>query len=482
MALAVLPPSPEGELPSRTSHLRRLPLRLLGMLILALASVTLALLWMPGVPVTTAGARVSVDAVMRPSLSGPVEVEWLNRRTHPNLPVYSPIRPYLAVETVDRDRFAEELKANGPRAVGSDIARALSDHWKIYFLGLSGLVVVLSAVLHLVLTSFRARSLRSRARGAARAATASLSLLLALAAAGIFPALETIRTLNGIGGWSELIGTATFPSVIAPSGPELGDDITTAVIGDSVAAGFGGPPLTNATAQDKMCRRSSDSLASNLARSADWGTVNLACASATITPGACGPQKFPVTDQVAALKRIPNLKRVIVAVGANDGCWSDLVALCYGAARCDDELSAQYFERRLDQLVPNHYGLFGELADLPTRPLVVAVLYYDIWDPERLCRDTQAEGRPGLDEQKIRLLNARTAQLNRIIERDAQIHGFLVARPDFRGHELCTDLPFVYGAEHPGRFHPNAAGQAAIAMAVQGAILEGGVKPEAAGS
>ena len=39
-------------------------------------------------------------------------------------------------------------------------------------------------------------------------------------------------------------------------------------------------------------------------------------------------------------------------------------------------------------------------------------------------------------------------------------------QPQFDGHELCTDQPWVQGMRDPAPFHPTAAGELAITAAI----------------
>ena len=55
--------------------------------------------------------------------------------------------------------------------------------------------------------------------------------------------------------------------------------------------------------------------------------------------------------------------------------------------------------------------------------------------------------------------------MNDVIEQGAQAFGFSAVRPHFEGHELCTDQSWVQGMSDPAPFHPNSAGELAIAAA-----------------
>jgi hypothetical protein len=46
-----------------------------------------------------------------------------------------------------------------------------------------------------------------------------------------------------------------------------------------------------------------------------------------------------------------------------------------------------------------------------------------------------------------------------------------VATPDFSGHGVCSDQPYVQGLTDPAPFHPNATGELVIALADERALV-----------
>src|SRR5207245_7187134 len=103
----------------------------------------------------------------------------------------------------------------------------------------------------------------------------------ALAYAGAVHGLQNVRSL------SDLVGT--YPRSPSPVGPKV-RGYAGAVIGDSRAARLGGPPVANATDDDKACARSSDSLADEIGNQLGTHVLNLACSGASIAQGLLGPQ------------------------------------------------------------------------------------------------------------------------------------------------------------------------------------------------
>ena len=58
------------------------------------------------------------------------------------------------------------------------------------------------------------------------------------------------------------------------------------------------------------------------------------------------------------------------------------------------------------------------------------------------------------------------AQLNSVLRQGAEGFGFKSVLPTFDGHALCSAQPWVQGLSGAYPFHPNAAGELAIAAAI----------------
>ena len=56
-----------------------------------------------------------------------------------------------------------------------------------------------------------------------------------------------------------------------------------------------------------------------------------------------------------------------------------------------------------------------------------------------------------------------------MLAKGAQQFGFASPQPDFTGHELCSQQPYVQGLGAAAPFHPTALGELAIALADQAA-------------
>lgn len=158
-------------------------------------------------------------------------------------------------------------------------------------------------------------------------------------------------------------------------------------------------------------------------------------------------------------------KVIIVSVGADDVEWSIMTRLCVASKVCNDKVSTAYFTQLLDSFTRSYYQLLGDLANLPQHPAVLVNQYYDPFGKTMSCLNQY-----GMTAAKANVLVARLGQLNKVLAQGAQAFGFGVVQPDFTGHELCTQDPYVQGASDPAPLHPTAAGELAIALADQQAL------------
>jgi hypothetical protein len=78
---------------------------------------------------------------------------------------------------------------------------------------------------------------------------------------------------------------------------------------------------------------------------------------------------------------------------------------------------------------------------------------------------------------KVAVLNSRLASLNAILKNGAQAAHFNAVAVSFAGHQLCTDQPFVQGLSDNTPFHPTVAGELAIALADEQALVKSSTSP-----
>jgi hypothetical protein len=200
--------------------------------------------------------------------------------------------------------------------------------------------------------------------------------------------------------------------------------------------------------------------------------LNLACNSATIENGLLGVQILGdgqvVPAQLAEATTATHAKVIIVSVGADDVQWSVMTRLCVSSAVCSDKVSTAYYASLLGEFTRAYYQLLTELASLPAKPDVVVNEYYQPFGSSVSCLN-----RYGITPAKAAVLTGRLGQLNQVLSQGAQAFGFGVAVPDFAGHELCSQDPWVQGPGDPAPLHPEAPGQLAIALADEHALAGG---------
>jgi len=396
----------------------------------AVVSIAVALLITPARSVSAFGQTVAVGTAP-PSLSaaGPGELVLFGQTMPTTVRFLGPIRPRLVLTTIDLNEQVAASFTPGPHApIASTLGAKLVAGWRAYF-------------------------------------------LVEIA----FVALVAVVLLGAIAGWrrslEQLVGQSAGPPVAPAPGPTL-PQVEAVVLGDSTAAGVGGPPPADASPRDILCGRSSFAFASTLARVNDWNVENLACSGASIREGVLGPQVVrgqEVPAQLAVAKRAVDASTVIVAVGANDLGWSSFLRLCAVVDSCNNRAVDAYFQRSLETFTRSYLELLRQLATLPNDPRIVIVQYYVPFDPTQDClADT------GITSAKMAVLVDRLRALNTVLATGAETFGYVTAAPDFSGHELCTEQPYVQGPTEPAPLHPNARGELLIALTIERAILASG--------
>lgn len=469
--------------------------------VVAVVALVLALVVTPAAAVTVFGQDLRLGAVSPTSIrgfSGPGVAELFGEGPVATaLQFPGPIRPRIVWQRFDRNaaasQFIETSPSTGPTLRTSELGNALAAGWTSYFIQLVVVAAVLGATLRLVLIGAAAIAPRRAAMEGSRPGHLGQVLLTAVLAAAITAACAAFsvgaaRTqLASIGSLADITGTAPLVPARVPA-PPAQSAAQVAVIGDSTAAGVGNTDIAHPSAYDTACGRSQDAYARVIASAVQRSVVNLACSSATLETGLLGPQAegdVTVPPQVGVLQDLSELRVVIVSVGANDVGWADFLRLCYGLPRCDDQLSERLFQNRLDTFRIQYAQLLHQLATLPTHPAVIIVGYYDpfgdtfdcpaLTDPQAPVTPPPGYGfaaDPGQDNQptkvstKIDPMRSELTQLNAVLADGAKAFSFTSVEPSFSGHALCTPQPWVQGLSDHYPFHPNSAGELAIAAAL----------------
>ncbi len=484
----------------------------LTLLVLGVSALIVALALTPPVSVSTFGQTVQVSAVPPSlSLSGPGEADLFGEGSVQTVQHFNgPVRPLIVWKRFNRNdqasQFIQSSTHDGQRVVqtgAEQVGAALTRGWTTFFVRLIGVAGLAGALLYLLALGVAAlipgRPLEAPRRRRLRFLALSVAVSVVLAAAcTALTVVSAGQQLAGIQTLADVVGSANLVPAPAPVGPPV-KDVDLVVIGDSTAAAVGNAPLQDPTRADSACERSSDAYALVLQLTNSYRALNLACSGATIAAGLLGPQSaggMTLPPQVGVLKSISSVSVVVVSIGANDVDWTDSLSYCYGMTTCNDQATDQLFQSYLDAFKIQYSQLLQQLATLASHPTVVVNLYYDPFGDTFDCpalRDPQAAAGgppgygfasdPGRNNQaekivnKINPLEAHRDELNAVLRSGAEAFGDLVSEPRFDGHELCSAQPWVQGLNDPNPFHPTAAGELAIAAAVQAVLPTPAVAP-----
>jgi GDSL-like Lipase/Acylhydrolase family len=436
----------------------------------AAASIWLALAIAPMQSVNAAGQSAEVGATS-PSLSlrGPGELDLFGQAMPTKPQFEGPIRPRLQLNRITIDpQVVDTLRSDGTRKIELSLSQQLAAGWKRYFVIETIIAAGFSVPILAGLASVAAHAGLTRTKAIIAVAFGVVAVIAINVGGVLLTASSTPATLRSVRTLDDLVGTSPTPAPQAPQGRAL-PDTQVIVIGDSTAAGDGLPRAANASPLDRACGRSPDAYATALGTVNDWQVLNLACDSATIENGLLGVQVL-ADGQVAPAQfteatRATHAKVIIVSVGADDVQWSVMTRLCVSSAVCSDKVSAAYFASLLGEFTRAYYQLLTQLATLPATPKVVVNEYYQPFGSSVSCLNQYH-----ITSAKAAVLSSRLGQLNQVLSEGAEAFGFDVAVPDFAGHELCTQDPWVQGPGDPAPLHPTASGQLAIALADEYAL------------
>ncbi|MDX3191790.1 GDSL-type esterase/lipase family protein [Streptomyces sp. MN03-5084-2B] len=422
------------------------------------ASVSAAVVLAPAQEVSVAGQTILVGAVRSPAVSGPGELDLFGQRLPTALRFPGPIRPRLELSRLTLTSELADL-VDSPRPADR-VGRALAGGWTRYVLA----EAAIAGGCALLLSGALAGWLRMPRRRAVLTVVAAVLAVEAVNAGAVTASAVTAQArLSEVSSLGALVGRTKIGPVPSPSPGPASAAPDAVVIGDSTAAGVGNPLVPNPSAVARACGRSVDSYASALSGVTGRRVLDLACSGATIPAGLLGAQRAgqvtvpPQLDQVHAAGPV---RTVIVSIGADDLQWATLLRLCAAKPTCDDNASTAYFQQQLAGFAVDYADLLRRLANLPAHPRILINLYYNPFDPGEHCLD-----RHGLTPAKQRSLIALLDALNNVLGNGARAAGATPVLPDFTGHQLCDRSPYVQGSGDPAPFHPNPAGELAIALA-----------------
>jgi lysophospholipase L1-like esterase len=447
------------QLPPISRVIRALAVALWLALVVPLASIEISLLVSPSQNVEAGGQSLALSAGPSTLTSGPGTLELFGQSIPTTQQFSGPIRPRLLwAQVTHYDELLRALKQ--PAHLGQD----LRNGWSAYFTRQLVIAVLVAATLAALSFALLRRRWQEVVAGIA------LALLVAgvVDAVAISSAAQGLQQLSRVRTLDQLVGRSPLAVDTTPHrAPNA--TATTVVIGDSTAAGAGNPQVAHATVEDSACRRSRDSYAADIAAVNASTVVNLACTNASIEDGLFASEVINgalVQSQLARLEAMHGVKTVIVSIGANEMHWTQLMELCLVAPQCDDTASAAWFAQALDSFTIDYYDLLQRLASLPGLPRVIVNEYYN-----PLPVNPDCSGQPAITAAKSAVLLSRLTTFNTMLADGAASFGFDAVAPSFAGHELCTAQSFVQGLGDSAPLHPTAAGEIAIALADEQALL-----------
>jgi lysophospholipase L1-like esterase len=438
------------------------------LLLAAAAAIAVALRVTPLQTVTVAGQVIKVGATAPTlSLSGPGEIDLFGQSLPTNLHFLGPVRPRLQLAQITiNSELTNFVRGAHPAGAAQVLGNRLADGWIQYF----AWEIAVTGLGALLLTGAVAGWRRLPPRTTIKLLVTGLVVTEAINLGAIMvTAYEAPGSLRQVHSLNQLVGNeAPVSDVTKATPPRPGVQVV--VIGDSTAAGAGLPAPRRPSRSDLSCGRSPDSYAEDLARANGWNVLNLACDSATIASGLLGSQGRggeTAPAQIDAAAGAHSASVVIVSIGADDLGWSAMLRYCAAAPRCDDRASAAYFQQQLASFSKNYLQLLSQLASLPEHPRVLINRYYNPFGPDMSCLSQS-----GLTAAKMSTLTSRLSTLNTVLAQGAADFGFASAQPDFAGHQMCTQQPYVQGLQESAPFHPTTLGQFAIALADQAALSD----------
>lgn len=242
-------------------------------------------------------------------------------------------------------------------------------------------------------------------------------------------------------------------------------------LGDSVAAGFGLRPGTQATKQDRLCKRSSKAYPIRVARRLDVRLRGfVACRGAKVDEGLYGQQdvgdrELPEQIERVFARRTPRL--MSITIGANDMRWSYFIAKCY-LGRCGTDADNDLFwilrqDLRYEQWRMRKEVEFRSWLNDTRKPRTALTGYYDPFGSKR-CGATR-----GITRAEKRWIQSRVRSINRVLRHAAGEERWLPyagVNRAFKGHRLCSGDRWIRGPMERGTLHPAKRGQRAYARAV----------------
>lgn len=260
--------------------------------------------------------------------------------------------------------------------------------------------------------------------------------------------------------------------VAAPAAAEEASYGHYVALGDSFTSGPLIPPY--APGSDPRCLRSSANYAQLTADRLGVAAFTDVSCSGAVTDDFSESQFSGVAPQYDALTADTDL--VTVGIGGNDFGFVDVLTTCAKRSLenplgnpCEryygDEL-----DRRVEDLRDEISGVYGEIATRSPDATVLAVGYLQILPERNGCwpREPIARG-------DVAFLDGVQTALNTMIAEESAAHGAVFVDVLERGHDICSPgserwVEGIVPENSAAPVHPNAAGMAAVADRVSGAL------------
>jgi lysophospholipase L1-like esterase len=232
---------------------------------------------------------------------------------------------------------------------------------------------------------------------------------------------------------------------------------TYVALGDSVASGAGLGGNLNAT-----CDRSSSAYPTLLASKLGTTVTNLACSGAKVDEGIYGNQKrdaSTITPQLEAAFAGGTPDLITLTIGANDVRWANYLRDCYvfecGSAL--DKARAVVYRADLRYELSKALTIIQQRSN-GTPPTVLVNGYYSPFS-RTACSATEK-----ITLKERLWINEQKGYLNDSLRTVTRSFSFAKYVPvDFGSHKVCSSNTWLQGPNATAPFHPNAAGQQAIA-------------------
>lgn len=456
--------------------LGRAALHAVTIAVVAGLAIAIGLAITPMQTVEAAGQTVRVGAAA-PTLSwsGPGELDLFGQHLPTTIEFVGPVRPRIELTRITLSQQLAELVGAGTTPGQLSAAKTLQDGlvagWTRYFAWQVSVTGAAALVLLAAIAGWRRYSLRSSVALVVAGLVITEAVNLGAIMLTAYTAPQRLRQIDSL---QALVGAAPPPALPATQRRPRPDGDRIVVIGDSIAAGLGNPPLPNADEYDQACQRSVDSFPNVLDVATHWTVTNLGCSGARIRDGLLGPQQvgqLSIPPQLsAAVARAP--AAIVVNIGANDVNWSALLRACAAKEGCHNVAEQAYFQQQLTGFTRDYFVLLTQLRAVFDGPVVVVNLYYNPFGGAQDCLTSV-----GIDKDKVRTLVARLDALNTVLAGGATATGFSVMRPNFAGHGLCSSQPYVQGIDDAAPLHPTTAGALAIALTLQQQLRDAGLRP-----